>query len=150
MCRFLSSVAPRFQRRPTSIAADVRSDVEFACDVYGNPPPAIEWLKNGEVIISSNYFQVSDGGRRLNILGLVPSDQGMYQCLAENDVGSIQASARLSIRQATGAMPSLTSLLLWLQCLPVAPYSRTTHLLSTTYLPILVLRFCSFGYLLSA
>ena len=96
-------VSPRFQRRPTSLTTDVRSDVEFACDVYGNPPPLVTWLKNGEAIISSNYFQVSDGGRRLNILGLVPRDAGMYQCTAENEVGSIQASASLTIRQATGA-----------------------------------------------
>lgn len=87
----------------------MRSDVEFACDVYGNPPPSVAWLKNGETIISSNYFQVSDGGRRLNILGLVPRDQGMYQCTAENEVGSIQASARLTIRQAAGACCCVTN-----------------------------------------
>ena len=35
----------------------------------------------------------------LQVLGLVKSDEGFYQCLAENDAGNIQASAQLIIRE---------------------------------------------------
>ena len=93
-------MAPRFQRRPANALAKVSTDVEFACDVYGNPAPSIQWMKNGEVIINSNYFQISDGGRSLKILGLVPSDRAVYQCLAENVVGNVQASAQLAIAES--------------------------------------------------
>lgn len=33
----------------------------------------------------------------LQVLGLVKSDEGFYQCLAENDAGNVQASAQLVI-----------------------------------------------------
>lgn len=33
----------------------------------------------------------------LQVLGLVKSDEGFYQCLAENDAGNVQASAQLII-----------------------------------------------------
>ena len=35
--------------------------------------------------------------RNLQVLGLVKSDEGFYQCLAENDAGNIQSSAQLVI-----------------------------------------------------
>ena len=85
--------------------ASVSTDVVFACDVYGNPAPRIQWMKNGEVIINSNYFQISDGGRSLRILGLVPTDRGVYQCLAENSVGNVQASAQLVIAESGRSRP---------------------------------------------
>lgn len=33
----------------------------------------------------------------LQVLGLVTSDEGFYQCLAENDAGNVQAGAQLII-----------------------------------------------------
>lgn len=33
----------------------------------------------------------------LQVLGLVKSDEGFYQCLAENEAGNIQSSAQLII-----------------------------------------------------
>lgn len=33
----------------------------------------------------------------LQVLGLVKSDEGFYQCIAENDVGNAQAGAQLII-----------------------------------------------------
>ncbi len=33
----------------------------------------------------------------LQVLGLVQSDEGFYQCLAENEAGNVQASAQLII-----------------------------------------------------
>jgi len=37
------------------------------------------------------------GGSNLRILGLVKSDEGFYQCIAENEAGNAQASAQLII-----------------------------------------------------
>lgn len=33
----------------------------------------------------------------MQVLGLVKSDEGFYQCLAENDAGNVQSSAQLII-----------------------------------------------------
>lgn len=38
-------------------------------------------------------------GSNLQILGLVKSDEGFYQCLAENSAGSAQAMAQLLLRE---------------------------------------------------
>ena len=73
-------------------------DVELECSVYANPSPVVEWYKNGDIVIASDYFQIIDG-RNLRILGLVESDEGMYQCVASNEVGMIQSSAQLVVRQ---------------------------------------------------
>lgn len=90
------TVAPRFNMRPQNIETRVKSEVQLECDVVGVPKPNIVWLKNGDLFTPSDYFQIIDG-RNLRILGLLESDAGIYQCLAENDVGNIQASAQLVV-----------------------------------------------------
>lgn len=35
--------------------------------------------------------------QNLQVLGLVKSDEGFYQCLAENDAGNVQSGAQLII-----------------------------------------------------
>lgn len=102
----LFAVPPRFLARPKNLAAQVNMDAELECDVAGVPRPSITWMKNGEVVIHSDYFQVIEG-RNLRILGLVHTDAGMYQCFAENSVGTVQASAQLMVTQPGKAIPSV-------------------------------------------
>ena len=92
------TVPPKFRWRPKGISSFTNTDVELECDIYGNPKPTIEWLKNGEVVVSSHYFQIING-RNLRILGLMKTDEGMYQCTASNAVGMIQSSAWLKVIQ---------------------------------------------------
>uniref|UniRef100_A0A8C7XMY8 DCC netrin 1 receptor n=1 Tax=Oryzias sinensis TaxID=183150 RepID=A0A8C7XMY8_9TELE len=63
---------------------------ELECAVTGNP---------------LDYFQIVDGSN-LQILGLVKSDEGFYQCVAENSAGSSQAMAQLLLRDPGVALPS--------------------------------------------
>ncbi|KRY56600.1 Neogenin -like protein [Trichinella britovi] len=89
--------APKAVITPRSTTGKSGSDVIFRCDISGYPPPAVTWLKNGEIIKSSEYFIIS--GSQLKIAGLVKNDQGVYQCMADNDVGSAQASAILLVEE---------------------------------------------------
>ena len=89
---------PEFKKRPRNLFAHVNADVHFECDVYGIPRPTVQWRKNGDIVIPSDYFQIMDN-QNLRILGLVNSDDGLYQCTAENEVGNTQASAQLVILQ---------------------------------------------------
>uniref|UniRef100_A0A672UIW2 Netrin receptor DCC n=1 Tax=Strigops habroptila TaxID=2489341 RepID=A0A672UIW2_STRHB len=89
-------VPPWFLVHPLNLYAYESMDVEFECTVSGKPVPTVEWIKNGEVVIPSDYFQIV-GGSNLRILGLVKSDEGFYQCVAENEAGNAQASAQLII-----------------------------------------------------
>ncbi|XP_068508777.1 netrin receptor DCC isoform X5 [Syngnathus scovelli] len=91
-------VPPQFLNYPTNTYAYESTDIELECAVTGNPPPTIRWMKNGEEVIPSDYFQIVDGSN-LQILGLVKSDEGFYQCIAENIAGSSQAMAQLLLRE---------------------------------------------------
>ncbi|XP_052453321.1 neogenin isoform X4 [Carassius gibelio] len=89
-------VPPRFLTRPSNTYAQESMDIIFECDVTGSPPPTVKWMKDGDTVIPSDYFRIVKQ-HDLQVLGLVKSDEGFYQCLAENDAGNVQASAQLII-----------------------------------------------------
>ncbi|OWK58878.1 Neogenin [Lonchura striata] len=81
-------------------------DIVFECEVTGKPTPTVKWVKNGDVVIPSDYFKIVKE-HNLQVLGLVKSDEGFYQCIAENDVGNAQAGAQLIILDLDVAIPTL-------------------------------------------
>ncbi|KAJ3593362.1 hypothetical protein NHX12_005697, partial [Muraenolepis orangiensis] len=89
-------VPPQFVKRPANIYAHESMDIIFKCEVTGSPAPTVKWVKNGDTVIPSDYFKIIRE-HNLQVLGLVKSDEGFYQCLAENEAGNIQASAQLII-----------------------------------------------------
>ncbi|XP_072236186.1 neogenin 1a isoform X10 [Leuresthes tenuis] len=98
-------VPPQFDKRPVNIYAHESMDIVFECDVSGSPAPTVKWVKNGDAVIPSDYFKIIKE-HNLQVLGLVKSDEGFYQCLAENDAGNIQSSAQLIILDHDVALPS--------------------------------------------
>ncbi|XP_077057771.1 neogenin 1a isoform X3 [Siphateles boraxobius] len=102
--------SPQFLKKPANIYAHEATDVIFECEVTGSPAPTIKWVKNGDAVIPSDYFKIIKE-QNLQVLGLVKSDEGFYQCLAENDAGNVQSSAQLIIldqgsRVGAGPKPS--------------------------------------------
>ncbi|XP_010022194.1 PREDICTED: neogenin-like, partial [Nestor notabilis] len=89
-------VLPEFLKRPANIYAYESMDIVFECEVTGKPTPTVKWVKNGDMVIPSDYFKIIKE-HNLQVLGLVKSDEGFYQCIAENDVGNAQAGAQLII-----------------------------------------------------
>ncbi|XP_062274919.1 neogenin 1a isoform X1 [Scomber scombrus] len=98
-------VPPQFVKRPANIYAHESMDIIFECEVSGSPAPTVKWVKNGDAVIPSDYFKIIKE-HNLQVLGLVKSDEGFYQCLAENDAGNIQSSAQLIILDHDVALPS--------------------------------------------
>ncbi|XP_061149388.1 netrin receptor DCC isoform X1 [Syngnathus typhle] len=117
-------VPPQFLNYPTNTYAYESTDIELECAVTGNPPPTIRWMKNGEEVIPSDYFQLVDGSN-LQILGLVKSDEGFYQCIAENIAGSSQAMAQLLLREPVSPSPGVA--------LPSAPRDLVPVLVSSRF-----------------
>ncbi|XP_026875777.2 neogenin isoform X4 [Electrophorus electricus] len=106
-------VPPQFLKKPSNIYAHEAMDIIFECNVTGFPAPTVKWVKNGDAVIPSDYFKIVNQ-HDLQVLGLVKSDEGFYQCMAENEAGNIQAGAQLIILEQdvalpTSAVPSLTS-----------------------------------------
>ncbi|XP_059372536.1 neogenin-like isoform X3 [Carassius carassius] len=96
--------SPQFLKKPANIYAHEATDVTFECEVTGSPAPTIKWVKNGDAVIPSDYFKITKE-QNLLVLGLVKSDEGFYQCLAENDAGNVQSSAQLIILDQDVAIP---------------------------------------------
>uniref|UniRef100_A0A8C6KLN6 DCC netrin 1 receptor n=1 Tax=Nothobranchius furzeri TaxID=105023 RepID=A0A8C6KLN6_NOTFU len=117
-------VPPQFLNYPTSAYAYESTDIELECAVTGNPPPFVRWMKNGEEVIPSDYFQIVDG-TNLQILGLVKSDEGFYQCVAENSAGCSQAMAQLVLRDPVSPSPGVV--------LPSAPRDLVPVLVSSRF-----------------
>lgn len=101
-------VPPQFAKRPANIYAHESMDIVFECEVTGTPAPTVKWVKNGDAVIPSDYFKIVKE-HNLQVLGLVKSDEGFYQCLAENDAGNVQSSAQLIILDHDVSLPSLPS-----------------------------------------
>ncbi|XP_010004196.1 PREDICTED: neogenin isoform X1 [Chaetura pelagica] len=99
-------VPPEFLKRPANIYAHESMDIVFECEVTGKPTPTVKWVKNGDMVIPSDYFKIVKE-HNLQVLGLVKSDEGFYQCIAENDVGNAQSGAQLIILDLDVAIPTL-------------------------------------------
>ncbi|XP_015250804.1 PREDICTED: brother of CDO isoform X2 [Cyprinodon variegatus] len=73
--------------------------VRIICQARGKPAPSVMWLHNARPIAASPRHRVTS--RALRISNVSSQDDGLYQCMAENGLGSSQASARL-ITVSTG------------------------------------------------
>lgn len=77
--------------------------VRFTCQARGKPTPSVMWLHNARPLAPSPRHRLTS--RVLRVSNVGPQDDGLYQCMAENGVGSSQASARL-ITVSTGKSDS--------------------------------------------
>ncbi|XP_072834914.2 roundabout homolog 4 isoform X1 [Pogona vitticeps] len=87
---------PIFSRRPNDVSAILGSAVQFMCGVHGDPTPVVQWHKeNGE--LPKGRFEVNQENV-LQINDLTMSDAGKYVCTACNKVGTISATATLTVQ----------------------------------------------------
>ncbi|XP_061661139.1 brother of CDO [Syngnathoides biaculeatus] len=91
-------VAVELQQQEAAFGETVR----FTCQTRGKPAPAVTWLHNAAPLAPSPRHRLTP--RVMRIANVGPQDKGLYQCMAENGVGSAQASARLII-VSTGIPP---------------------------------------------
>lgn len=79
--------------------AEEGETVRFQCAVAGHPDPWVVWSKNGATIKPSARITISecDDLRVLEIRQVTPNDSGLYKILLENDVGQVEASAKLDV-----------------------------------------------------
>ncbi|CAH1270966.1 HMCN1 [Branchiostoma lanceolatum] len=94
------NLPPRVLQKPESKAVTVAGKVVLTCSVSGDPPPSIRWLKAGEFVESSNRIRLLENGS-LAIFGATVEDQGLYECRAFNEIGSVVAgTAELTLQDS--------------------------------------------------
>ncbi|KAM5129499.1 immunoglobulin superfamily DCC subclass member 3-like [Mantella aurantiaca] len=88
---------PEFVQWPQSVSHAPGDNTTFSCVARGSPEPALMWLKNGKYFSPQKNARLSADNRTLTILRVTAADEALYQCVAENRAGTIQASARLAV-----------------------------------------------------
>lgn len=73
--------------------------MKFQCAVAGYPDPYSNWEKNGVIVTPNHKTRISelDDLRVLEIKEVTKEDSGTYKIILENEVGRIEASARLDV-----------------------------------------------------
>ncbi len=87
--------APSLQQRPVGMTVNESQTAILKCTADGNPSPKVTWSKlnsslpvGRHVVESSGALIVKDGR---------PGDEGVYSCQAENLLGQVNASAKLTV-----------------------------------------------------
>ncbi|XP_013388176.1 tyrosine-protein phosphatase Lar isoform X2 [Lingula anatina] len=91
--------APKIVVQPNLKSVEKDRPASMQCATEGTPPPRIYWLKDYiPVDISDPRITVSESGT-LNIMNSRKSDQGKYECVAENEAGvAYSYAANLYVR----------------------------------------------------
>ena len=93
------SVKAKVEVELETVVAEVGEDVELRCVAHGIPRPSVQWMKNGEPVVATDYIHLEGvGGSILRILGMIPSDAGSYQCTASNHLGQVDDDRALRLR----------------------------------------------------
>ncbi|KAM7354360.1 tyrosine-protein phosphatase Lar isoform 4-T8 [Cochliomyia hominivorax] len=83
---------PVITQGPSTRVIEVGHTATMQCKAIGNPTPNIYWIKNQTRVDMSNpRYSIKDGG--LQIENSREEDQGKYECVAENSVGTEHSKA---------------------------------------------------------
>ena len=94
---FIFKGKPNILEAPSSQSEPVGKSARFLCRAEGNPAPTISWKKHsGQVIGNGGRFSIDANGT-LIISNLQKSDSDMYVCVASNEYGDREATARLFV-----------------------------------------------------
>lgn len=67
------------------------------CDAEGTPEPMIFWSKGDHTLKYGSRIYLDTDNKTLNIEHIKESDAGTYTCIAENILGSDEASTQLEV-----------------------------------------------------
>ncbi|XP_053395477.1 peroxidasin-like isoform X2 [Mercenaria mercenaria] len=94
-----SKTAPNFNRREVEEKyVEEGADVNLDCSADGQPSPQFRWIKDGTTLRNGRKYLVE--GSVLTIRRAINSDEGLYECFAENTLGFARHSVKLIVRDA--------------------------------------------------
>ncbi|KAL9965964.1 hypothetical protein ACROYT_G029838 [Oculina patagonica] len=96
--RGMSIAAPFLQEPLVGITVDEGQTAFLKCTADAHPPPRITWSKVSSSLPVGRHAVESSGA--LTVKNVKPEDDGFYSCRAENVLGSVNASAKLTVQFA--------------------------------------------------
>lgn len=120
-----------FIKEPHDVTVMRRDAVILDCQAHGESPIDVRWLKNGvKVVENERVYLLSNGSLYISEVESRrgdKSDEGLYQCLAQNKYGAILSQkARLTIasKYHAGITPETYDMMLmmansnqvWVKC----------------------------------
>lgn len=92
----LITISPEYKKAKTG------TNVALLCDAESNPEPNFFWSKDDHTLKYTNRIYLATDNKTLNIDHIKESDAGLYACIAENILGSDEASAQVDVVNAHG------------------------------------------------
>ncbi|XP_056105325.1 obscurin-like isoform X14 [Rhinichthys klamathensis goyatoka] len=74
--------------------------VSFDCVIVGKHPHTVRWFKDGKLLEENDHYMINEdqeGRHQLIITAVLPTDMGVYRCMAENDSGIASSKAELRV-----------------------------------------------------
>ena len=94
--RGMSITAPFLQAPLAGMTVNKGQTAVLTCLADGHPPPRFTWSKiNASLPVGR---QVVESSGALIVKNVKPEDDGVYSCRAENVLGSVNASAKLTVQ----------------------------------------------------
>ena len=92
---FIDGRKPTIIKAPVNQSAHIGSNVTFNCTVSGDPAPAVNWTKDGNLLpFNQNVLtNLTTGESQLVIRGVRMDDTGKYRCVASNSMGTERSRA---------------------------------------------------------
>ncbi|XP_068677032.1 uncharacterized protein [Montipora foliosa] len=90
--------APSLLQPPTETTINETQTAILKCSANGNPLPKVEWSKLNSSLPAERYVIEPSGA--LILRNVRPGDEGVFNCRAENLLGSVKASAKLTVQFA--------------------------------------------------
>ena len=97
--------APSLPQSPVATTVNESQTAILKCAVHGNPPPQVTWSKLNSTLPVGRHVVESCGS--LIEKDVRPGDDGVYSCRAENLLGSVNTTAKLTVQcKLLGKFPS--------------------------------------------
>ena len=88
--------APSLLQHPVHTTVNESQTAILKCTADGNPPPKVTWSKLNSLLPVGRHVVESSGA--LIVKNVRPEDDGVYSCEAENLLGSVNATAKLTVQ----------------------------------------------------
>ena len=88
--------APSLMQRPVGTRANESQTAILNCTADGNPPAKVTWSKLNSSLPAGRHVIKPSGA--LIVKDVRPGDDGVYSCRAENVLGSVNATAKLTVQ----------------------------------------------------